>query len=72
MDGSTITNGQTLYPNLWAVIPAAMKSGANIVLPDTRGRVSVGYSSGDARFNSIGLTGRLLRRHRPDARALRR
>lgn len=38
IDGSTLTNGQTLYPATWAVIPAAWKSGANIVLPDWRGR----------------------------------
>lgn len=57
MDGSTITNGQTLYPSLWAVLPSAFKSGANIVLPDTRGRVSVGRNPSDTDFDNIGDTG---------------
>jgi hypothetical protein len=31
-----------------------MKSGADMLMPDTRGRVTVGYSAADARFNAIG------------------
>lgn len=54
VDGSTITGGQTKYPNLWAVIPAAWKSGANIVLPDARGRAIIGAGTG------AGLTARAL------------
>ena len=46
LDGSTIVNGQTLYPELWARIPAGMKSGANIVLPDGRGRTFIGSGLG--------------------------
>lgn len=57
MDGSTITGGQTLYPSLWAVLPSAFKSGANIVLPDTRGRVAVGRNPSDADFDNVGDTG---------------
>jgi hypothetical protein len=57
MIGQAIANADTLYPNLWAVVPPAMKSGTTLTMPDTRGRVSVGYSSADARFNSIGLLG---------------
>jgi len=57
MTGQTITGGQTTYAALWAVLPAAMKSGANIVMPDTRGRVTVGYNSGDTDFDAIGETG---------------
>ncbi len=57
MDGSTITGGQTLYPSLWAVLPSAFKSGADIVLPDTRGRVSVGRNPSDADFDNVGDTG---------------
>jgi microcystin-dependent protein len=41
LDGSTVTNGQSLYPGLWAVIPAAWKSGANIILSDARGKFLV-------------------------------
>lgn len=38
IDGSTLTNGQTLYPATWARIPASWQSAPNIVLPDWRGR----------------------------------
>lgn len=54
LDGSTITNGQNTQPALWAVIPAGWKSGANIVLPDARGRTIVGAGTGS------GLTARTL------------
>ena len=57
MVGQTIVGGQSLYPIFWARIPITMKSGANIVMPDTRGRVSVGYNSGDTSFDTIGETG---------------
>jgi len=42
LNGTIITDGQTLYPNLWAKIPSAWKSGANILLPDARGKMLVG------------------------------
>lgn len=57
MQGQTIVDGQTLYPALWALLPASMKSGANILMPDTRNRVTVGYNSSDADFNAIGKMG---------------
>lgn len=57
MVGQTITDGQTLYPVFWSRIPAGMKSGANIIMPDTRKRVSVGYDATDAAFDTIGETG---------------
>lgn len=57
MTGQTVTDAQTLYPDWWAVIPASMKSGANAIMPDTRGRVSVGLNTGDTDFNVIGKTG---------------
>lgn len=55
LDGSTIVGGQSLYPRLWAVLPSTFKSGSNIVLPDMRGRVTVGRDSGT--FATIGGTG---------------
>ena len=55
--GQTIVGGQTTYAALWAKLPASMKSGSNIVFPDTRGRVSVNYNSGDALFDTIGEIG---------------
>jgi microcystin-dependent protein len=54
LDGSVITNGQTLYPNLWSVIPAAWKSGANIIFPNASGRALACAGSG------AGLTARAL------------
>lgn len=57
MVGQTIVNGQTLYPLLWAVIPASMKSGSSIVMPNTKGKVSVGYDSADTDFDVIGEIG---------------
>lgn len=56
-DGSTVVNGQTLYPALWAVIPTAMKSGSSIIMPDTRGKVIVGLNTGDTSFDTILETG---------------
>ena len=46
LDGSTLINAQTTYPELWANVDPAWKSGANIVLPDTRGRMPVGKGTG--------------------------
>lgn len=57
LNGQTITNGETLYPLLWAVLPTGMKSGSNIILPDTQGRVTAGLDSGNIYFGSVGLKG---------------
>lgn len=57
MVGQTIVDGETEYPLLWAVIPASMKSGSDIVMVDTRKRVTVGYDVSDNDFNEIGKTG---------------
>jgi microcystin-dependent protein len=57
MTGQTVAGGQSTYPLLWVILPASMKSGVDIVMPDTRGRMSVGYNSGDPDFNAIGDTG---------------
>lgn len=57
MTGQTITNGESIHPELWAVLPASMKSGANIIMPNTKGRVSVGYDATQTEFDTIGETG---------------
>lgn len=57
LDGTTITNGALLYPNLWAVLPASFKSGNAIILPDTRGRVTVHQSAAGTLSTGIGTTG---------------
>lgn len=57
MNGQVIFNGETTYPVLWAILPASMKSGSSIVLPDTRGRVTIGLDTGQAEFDVVGETG---------------
>lgn len=57
MTGQTVTDGETLYPLLWAKIPATMKSGSDIIMPDTRGAVTVGYKTTDTDFDTIGKVG---------------
>jgi len=42
LNGSSIANGDTLYPGLWAVAPASWKSGTNLVLPNMSGRTVLG------------------------------
>lgn len=54
LDGSTKVNAQTLQPNLWAVAPVAWRSGANLILPDARGRTVVAAGTG------AGLSARAL------------
>ena len=57
LDGSTVVNGQTLYPALWAVIPAGWQSGANIVLPNARGRFFIGLDPGNVSYDAVSETG---------------
>jgi microcystin-dependent protein len=59
-DGTTVTGAQTLYPDLWAVLPTASKSGADFITPDYRARSPIGadnygVGSGGARGNLAGL-----------------
>lgn len=57
LDGGTITNGQSLYPALWAILPASFKSGSDIIKPDTRGRVTVHRAASGTLDVAIGTTG---------------
>lgn len=57
LDGTTIINGATLYPALWAVLPNIYKSGNNIVKPDTRGRVLVHRGSSGTLNVNVGSVG---------------
>lgn len=41
IDGSTLVNGQVLYPAAWARIPATWQSAPNIILPDWRGKILI-------------------------------
>lgn len=54
LNGSTVVGGSVTYPGLWAVAPAAWKVGADLVLPDWRGRAIIGAGTG------AGLTNRVL------------
>lgn len=57
MEGQTLLNAATVFPALFAIVPAYLKSGNSIVLPDTRGRVLVGYNPSDPDFDEVGDTG---------------
>jgi microcystin-dependent protein len=54
LNGQTLTNAQTVYPDLWAVAPTAWRSSSDLVLPDLRGRATIGAGQGS------GLTNRAL------------
>lgn len=55
IDGSTIVNGQMLYPMAWARIPGSWKAAPNIVLPDWRGRTL--FSDDAAALFALGGSG---------------
>jgi microcystin-dependent protein len=58
MQGQTLTNAQTVFPKLWDALPAAFKSGSNIILPDMRGRITIGAGQGSGLTNRVlGATG---------------
>jgi hypothetical protein len=55
LDGQVVTNAQTLYPALWAAIPASWKSGANATLADARGRtLFMDDAAGDFTLGAVG------------------
>lgn len=55
IDGSTLVNGQVLYPMAWARIPGSWKAAPNIVLPDWRGRTL--FSDDAAALFALGGSG---------------
>jgi len=57
LDGATLTNGRFLYPVLWTALPNSFKSGNNILLPDTRGRVAVHQATSGLAAQTIGALG---------------
>ena len=52
LNGQTVANAQTLYPSLWAVSPAAWKSGSSLVLPNAANRMLEGAGT-----TTLGATG---------------
>lgn len=57
LNGQTLANAESLFPQLWATAPVGWRSGSNIVLPNLGGRVTAGRDSGDSAFQNIGQTG---------------
>lgn len=60
LDGVTNVGAQTAYPDLWAVLPTALKSGSDMLTPDTRARMlmgadAFGVGTAGARSNLPGL-----------------
>ena len=51
LNGQTVTNADTKYPNLWTVAPSAWKSGTSLILPNMADRVAIGATA------AIGVTG---------------
>ncbi len=61
MYGQTIADAETLYPILWANVGAPWKSGANLFVPDLRGRVVAGKDNmGGTPANRLGSVGGLV------------
>ena len=54
LEGQTIANADTTYPELWSVAPAAWKSGTSLTLVDARDRYFFMDTSGG--FGAIGST----------------
>lgn len=54
IDGTTVVGAQTLYPDLWAKLPASWKSGADMVKPDWREMTLGGFKSGSSTHGTLG------------------
>jgi len=58
LNGLTIAGGQTLYPELWAIVPASWQSGVDLVLPNAAGRLLVGVDPATPAIDAVGeMTG---------------
>src|SRR5262245_57453699 len=53
LDGSTVTGAQTTYPKLWAIVPAGWRSGADLILPDCRGRLLIGLDPANTAIDAL-------------------
>lgn len=45
VNGQTVANAQSLYPNLWAVAPTAWKSGSSLIMPNAADTVLAGVGA---------------------------
>lgn len=52
LNGAAVTNANTTYPDLWAVVPASWKSGTTLNLPNIANRFPIGQGT-----TSLGATG---------------
>jgi len=56
VNGQSVVNAQSLYPDMWARLPTSWKSGSSMVTPDWRGKMLVGDDAG-ATYTLGGSTG---------------
>jgi microcystin-dependent protein len=54
LNGVTVTGAQTTYPKLWAVVPASWQSGADLILPNAKGRTIIMLDPGDTAIDTPG------------------
>lgn len=54
LQGQTIANASTTYPDLWSVVPAAWKSGSSLVLPDMTDAALVQTGGSAAAVGALG------------------
>lgn len=60
LNGATVTSASSLYPALWAVAPAAWKSGSSLLLPNMANRHLSGQDTGDTLGASSGSNTRQI------------
>ena len=53
MNGQTIVNAHTLYPEFWAGVPASWQSAEDVILPDATSRYLLGGAPGEIGGNDI-------------------
>lgn len=54
LQGQTVANASTTYPDLWSVVPAAWKSGSSLVLPDMTDAALVQTGGSAAAVGALG------------------
>jgi hypothetical protein len=54
LDGTLIAGGQSLWPALWAVVPAAWHVGTDLQLPNAKGRILIGIDPANTAIDAPG------------------
>ncbi len=57
IEGQSILNCDTTYPNLWAAAPAGWKSGTTLIMPNMRGKMPIMQDTGQTEFDALLETG---------------